>query len=489
MQILYTIYLILLCGVLPIYMKDGYYELGEAKSLCYLLISAPFAALILFNILFTKRGQSDIAVDEELHAKRKVLASEFFLYGNAFSVLITFIFSSFKRTAFLGIEGWRNGVLTLSIAIAFCIISSLNKYKTGEKILVILMIVPFLEMILSILNRFSIYPIDINGQNTSFLSTVGNINWFSGYLAIWVPLGISIMFLSKAFSKRFMFSGLYTVVGLIALFLQGSDGATLILIACYVFMLFWSLSDRNLFRKFLIQVVVLGISMTIVDVLIAFWGNYYNYEQTILLTICKSHIGIILVAAAFFLYRLGRLFEEINMPFRGNVYKWVCGVCLSVLAICCAAWLISSFDDSFGNGRGIIYRMCLDMYMGLSPWQKLVGIGQDCIYPYAMADSMWSSSFRNVFGDLVLTNAHCEFMTTLIERGLLGAFLYIGLFISVIYQLIKIKEKEPQALAFGLPIISYLVYEQISFSQVMSMPYAYILVGMGIGLCKVGNRD
>ena len=478
MQILYTIYLILICTVLPIYMKDGYYELGEAKAICYILISAPFAALLLL------KGSSEAGSKE-----RTIIVPEFFLYGTAFSMLISFVFSIDKKIALLGFEGWRNGLLVSAIAIVFSILLSQKEYKVDGRVLAVLMIVPFLEAILSILNRFSVFPLVINGQNTSFLATIGNINWFSGFLSIWAPLGIGIMYLQKNFSWKFWVSGVYTIVMLISLMLQGSDGAVLILIGAYGLLLFWSLSDRDSFKRFLIQLVVLGLSMTIVDVVMLFAGSAYNYDNNILISLCEAHIGMILVAAAFFIYRVCRLLEEIKATFRGTIYKWIYVAALLVGITYAVAMAVMGFGDDFGNGRGIIYRMCADLYMNLSPWQQLVGIGQDCLYPYAMKDAMWSSSFRNVFGDIALTNAHCEFLTILIERGMIGAALYVGLFVSAIFQLFKVKEKEPKAVALGLPIISYFVYNQISFQQIMAMPYCYILLGMGIYLGKLRNRD
>ena len=47
-KILLTFYLIMLSAILPIYMKDGYYMLGEEKWNIYMIISAAIAGLIIF---------------------------------------------------------------------------------------------------------------------------------------------------------------------------------------------------------------------------------------------------------------------------------------------------------------------------------------------------------------------------------------------------------------------------------------------------------
>ena len=57
-KILLTFYLIMLSAILPIYMKDGYYMLGEEKWNIYMIISAAIAGLIIFAYIseFIEKG-------------------------------------------------------------------------------------------------------------------------------------------------------------------------------------------------------------------------------------------------------------------------------------------------------------------------------------------------------------------------------------------------------------------------------------------------
>ena len=488
MELVLLIYILLLCGFLPLYMNSGYYMLGEAKALCYLIISIPFVIILVAGQLISRWKARREVIEELTELKRPVSIAEFFLYGTLFSCVISFAFSVDKGMAFLGYEGWRNGLLTMFIALAVCIIIG-KKGFFNSYILILFFLIPFFEFILAILNRMSIYPFYITGQNPSFLATLGNINWFSGFLSVWVPLGVGCMFVQKRLSWRFWLAGIYTLAGLIALFLQGSDGAALIVIACYSLLAWFSLNDRDRFKSFLIQIMVLGLSMTVVDILTLLAGSAYSYDRNLLVDICRSHAGVIMIAAAFFIYRISRLFEVIKVSFFSRVYKWIFGIIFVAGVAVGAFFFITGFGDDFGNGRGIIWRMCTEIYMGLSPWQKLVGIGQDCLDSYAMNDPYWSSSFYNVFEGAVLTNAHCELLTVLIERGLLGAITYLGLFIATIYQLVKCKEKESAAVICALPIFSYFIYDQISFMQVTSMPYCFILIGIANSLTKIRNSN
>ncbi len=478
MQILFYIYLIFLCGVLPLYMKTGYYELGEAKAVCYLVGSAIPAVIALVRALlnFWKKRAEVIS------------AAEFCLFGSIFSVVFSFAFSIDKKTAFWGYEGWRNGLLVTLVAMFIGLFAS-KRAVIKKNVLVVLMVVPFIQFVLTIINRLGLYPFDIIGANASFLATLGNINWASGFFSIWVPLGMGLLYLQEKLSWTYIFNSIYVIVGFMALCMQGSEGAGLIFVGSFCLLLWCALSDRSSFRRFLNVAGELGIAMFLVDVICLISPDAYNYSPNLLMEICKAHVGIVILAAVFFLYRVSRLFEVISISFRTKIYRTLLVVGVWAAVLLAAFVLYYTFDDGFGNGRGIIWKMCFELYSGLAPWQKVVGIGQDCLYPYAMADAVWSSSFTNVFGNAALTNAHCELLTTLIERGMLGAAFYLGLFVSVIYELVKIYKKEPTAIVCALPIISCFLYNQVSFSQVLSFPYLYILLGIAIGLFNSRNRD
>lgn len=483
--IMLIIYLAAICWILPVYMKEGYFELGEAKAKCFWLISLlilpAFAGLAL--ALRSGRGEN------KGHFREKPVP-EGILVALILQNLLTFAFSVDKKTAFFGIEGWRSGLITVLLVLIYSLIFSWQSLGKSRVVQVMMLIVPFGEYILSIFNRLGIYPLDIYGQNDSFLATIGNINWFSGYLSVFVPLGIGIMYSEIPFKKWFFLSGIYSVVGQVALLLQGSDGAALILLATYGYMLWDALfsDDRDNLKRFLIQLGVLGISMVIVDFIMNVLGDAYTYEPNLLVNICRNHVGLILLALAFFLYRLVLFLEEIKVPFNKKAYGAIVPLVYVVMIIGGIIWFALNFSDSMGNGRGIIWRMSADMFMGLSPWQKLVGVGQNCFYAYAQQDAMWSVSFYNVFGDDILTNAHCEILTMLIEGGLIGTTLHVGLFATILMSLFREKEKERMTIAYALPIVSYFAFGLVTFSQPTSTPYAFLCIGMAIALIKRINH-
>ena len=467
-------YLILICTVLPLYMKDGYYMLGEAKGITFIILSCVFVLgfLILQNrnlpAVFKPTSPVDYAVLT-------------FLFSN----IITLIFSTDKKVSLLGLEGWRMGFLPL-LLMALCFYGFKEWTKINKFILAAGLVTPLLEFILGILNRFGIYPIDIYGNNDAFLATIGNINWYVGFLAIFVPVGIGLGYTSKSFSKMFFITAAYSYIGLMALLLQGSDSGLLVLAGSYLLLLFVSLEIRDGFKRFLLQLMVLGLAMETVCILMLLAGQYYTYEKNLVLSITDSHKGLIILAAALFLYRVSRLLEEIKGKWRGKLILEIVVGALVVGAAAVIIFVLGPVDYSFGNGRGVIWSISLDMFKSLSPWEKMVGAGQDCFYNYAYSHTEIADSLMAVFGGNTLTNAHCEMLTILIERGLFGLFSYLLLLGASMYSFWKNKRKSA-AVACALPVFAYTLNGLVSFSTPISTPYVFILLGMGAHYLREKN--
>ena len=153
LKIFSTIHVIMLCSILPLYMEQGYYELGEAKGIMYMLIGGAFILASSFLVGLNKKS-------EGVH--------DILLRALLLTNLVTLLFSCDIKTSFLGLEGWRVGFLTTAIMILDCYFLAKGLY-VDEYVLAAVFITPFLIFVIGILGRFGIYPIKIYGSDTSFL--------------------------------------------------------------------------------------------------------------------------------------------------------------------------------------------------------------------------------------------------------------------------------------------------------------------------------
>ena len=51
MNFIQAVYIIILCVILPLYMRDGYYKLGEAKGIAFLWIASSFLIVNIVALL------------------------------------------------------------------------------------------------------------------------------------------------------------------------------------------------------------------------------------------------------------------------------------------------------------------------------------------------------------------------------------------------------------------------------------------------------
>lgn len=479
-------------------MRDGYHKLGEAKGVAYLWIAGSFLVINIAAILFLsvarklKKADAGSTISGNRSEIFSFLKTESFLMAFILTSLISLIFSMDKKTAFFGLDGWRTGFMTWGFAAIIALF--ISKYmnfprKAIYALSALCLLVPFLMFLLGIINRFGIYPLDTAGRNNSFLATLGNINWYTGYLSIFVPIGAGLCFREKRFSKGFYLSGIYEIAGFAALFLQGSESALLIVAAVVMLLAFHGFRDRESCKKFLLQLIILGISMETAGLAYLAFADSYTYDAGLLITVCAKHAGLILAAATVCLYRVSCLFAEIRVGFYGKVYRRIlCGIAVAAGAAA-LFYLAVNLSDDFGNGRGIIWRISALAFSRESFFQKLVGVGQDCYYAFIRSDPELSSVVSEAFGNSRLTNAHCELLTVLIQTGLLGAAAYLGLIISSVIGLMQAAQRPDRsdmAIVFALPIAACFFNSLVSFSQTTSTPYLFICIGIGLMIIKKG---
>jgi O-antigen ligase len=140
---------------------------------------------------------------------------------------------------------------------------------------------------------------------------------------------------------------------------------------------------------------------------------------------------------------------------------------------------VLAFDDDFGNNRGITWRMGFTLYARMNPFQRLFGIGPDCFAEYLYSFPDLAAICNEQFGNLQLKNAHSEMLTMLVNVGFVGVFAYFGIFATLFVRLVKGGAAKPLLYVPALCIVSYLIHNTVSFTQILNLPFVILVMAVG----------
>ena len=338
--------------------------------------------------------------------------------------------------------------------------------KTVFVILAVHLISSALTFLLGILHRFEIDPLGMYVgldlyQKIEFLSTIGQATWFSGYVCTVVAVGVILFYLSEQKWLRII-GGIYSVISFGILVIQNSDSAFMALAGILLLLGYFSLADMKKWCRFwqimslmwgtfagigILQKVfayraipldslsvffsqsVFTWGMFTVSVIIMFYcsnrdkkrmlekqmqnldehADYFpNRNETEgdkFLAITKIiYKSLLLVLAAGILLMI--IFIFLNT--KGYLLQWFGYQSTHHYLL---------FDGHWGSNRGSTWMICWQSFMEMPFYQKLFGVGPDCLsaYLYSMQDQ--SDLLHSLWGNIRLTNAHNEYLNSLLCYG------------------------------------------------------------------------
>lgn len=523
-----TAYLLLIFGVYPFYMKEGYVDIGKAKYQFFICCSLAAAGILALTALAALpgrliRGGGRRMSVLELAGRLSFTDLAVLLYAS--EVFCSFALSDYRQEAFQGTEGWYMGLLLLlTLCSLYFLISRL--WRAGALVWVTAMAASALVFVLGILDRFSFHLIPLPIRQSNFISTLGNINWFCGYLSVLAPVGISLFVFQnegpggaserRAFLllQRFLLL-LYTLTAFLAGFCQGSDSILLFWGALFFILLWICVSKRLWLAELLFLFFLWCLSALGMRLLLLLFPEGYNYEARNL-CIFLAQSGLVPIAGLLAL--LGSLFLKRDLPgFTAHPHagkslfdpgagrrsvKAARGIMILFPALALLLWLGLSLyntrrgipslahnslfllDASWGNGRGATLKAGYRLWRSLSFSDHLLGVGPDCFALCAYSVPEIASDLAASFGSSRLTNAHNEFLTSLINIGLLGTAFYFGSFLSFMIRCLKKGGQSKYLPVAAVCVFCFLAHNMLSFAQVLNLPFAFLILAMGENLLR-----
>lgn len=509
-------YLFLIGVIYPFYMKNGYSELGANKFLFYKNITIAMLGIVL-PLAIAAVITRDRAKQIYLISSKNITSTDFFVLLNGLLIIVSYAMSDYQKQALWGADGWFMGCLTqLLILLTYFVIAKGYRYHTSAWWI-------FLTgsagvFLLGILNRFSIYLLPIEVRSADFISTLGNINWFSGYWAVLYPIGVCLYIFGQRRLCR-LFAGIYMIIAFMAGLTQGSSSAFLSLAAVF-YILFLIVLDKGVyFKRYLETGMLWGISCGLVWLFRRWDPERYNYETRNLCGYVTGSTGwlwiFLFLLIAFCLVKrfiLCKSNNEMDETTDAHYSKWlkysrvfwlVCPmVCIGSYVIILAfnTWMPGGiwglqdnshflFNEEWGSSRGATWIAGVHVFQEMSPMQKIFGVGSDCFAEFAYTIPELVRMFTLQFGGARLTNTHNEWLTTLVNNGIAGLTVYIMMLWVFCMRCIKAAEKNYLLVIPVVCIFSYTMHNMVSFGQILNKPYLFLIIGLGEAMLSSVQRE
>lgn len=513
-SLLLMAYMFILFCLYPFYLQNGYHGVGTGKYNFYRDITIGGFALIgplaILCAVFRFKGKKKTALFKSL----SFTDCAFALYGAG--VLLSFFYTEFKQEAFWGERGWHMGLVTqLLFILSYFLVSRFWEYE--EKILLAFMAAASMVFLLGLLNRFSVYPIEIKGASREFISTLGNINWYSGYWAVLFPIGFVLYWFTDKPWLRAP-AALYTLLGIATGVSQGSNSVFIVFAGLYIVIFclsFKSLARMKRFFELCFMFCASCQGLRLWRLLLPENFDYYDGSLCDWITMTRLTLfAMVPVAAIYILLVLAGRKKYMDI----TKYKMIRQIVILLIVLIGGVYIMllilnSSmrdgirflgnqsaliFSEFWGSSRGGTWSAGINTFRHMPASMKLVGAGPDCfaMYLYTVPDVM--EAVVDQFGTSRLTNAHNEWLTVLVNNGIIGFTGYALLFSSAFIRFINraqkvtdnIKKEDKGSDAglflylFAISAFCYSIHNIVSFQQILSTPLVFVLLGMGERLMR-----
>ena len=484
-RILIQIYLILLCGGLPLFYVRTYAGIGTWKWRYYCAVTLGFRSGFLFvpGIILVMTGLHFLLVVQKGKMRRM---ENPFLAGYLMIACLSAWMADDRVIALQGYPGWYMG-LKAQISFVLVYVMIRTYWQPDRRLLRLNGVVSSAVFALEILNRFWLYPFGIAagfGRDVliNFVSTIGNINWFAGYAICMVPLAFGVFLQAEDTLSRRLAGLWVSLTAMMTVTLNSESLICAFFAVCAVFV-FLCPDERPKLMRLVRMFFLIAASWLVIGLAYRLFKGHVVPLGRLSRGLMNPLLNVVLLA--------GFTVMERRMSNPVTAVSWTTGqkkravLVLAGLAVMMMIGLRLAgsrylvWNDRWGNHRGLLWRLTAETWKELlrdAPLQALLGCGPDQYA--AVLQKYRAEQLRTVFYTQAVTNAHNEFLTALINYGLSGLICYAGIWGCEIRRLVHAMPQQPW-LATGIAcMIGYMVNAFFTFQQIAAVPFIFTLMAV-----------
>lgn len=455
--------------IMPFYFENGYFNLTTAKARFLWFIGGILLLAVIASYLLEIHK-----VKAELIKSTKFSLLDISMIFFLCSAVNSGFVSKTQNEAFWGSNGWSMGILTISLLVMMYFIVSRN-IIFHRYMLWIMIVSSSILYIMGILNSFHI---DIFGLHEnisenfySYISTIGNVNWYVGYLSMFIPMGILLYLSCEKFKVKILLL-VYINLGFYNVVICRSDGIILGLTGAFCIIVYYIFQCKKGFEDFLFIIISFCFTLGIISVITEFYHGQYVKLDHVFLFIIEKNLWFFTEIIALIL--LVNLKYTIKFRVNGRVklyWKKSIVIFFMIMGFMVLNYQISIFEDSWGTKRGALWIYSCNLFAKFKWKYKLFGCGCDCF-----GIAFLSKYFNYIKG--IYLNAHNEFLQYLVTVGLFGLFSFSMIWISSIKMFFKKREKSRKEWILFSAIIGYLGQSIVNNPQAFNYTILFLIFAL-----------
>lgn len=474
-------YIALIFTFLPLYYSDNYYNILHDKRDVYIWLSIGFVAIMtLSGIIQVIRTRGNIIKDE---IKSTGLLDIVMLLFAITAVISTYL-SADCTASFTGENAWDvgSGVILLSTAVYFAVSRCFSK---RADIWFYIYMGSFAVLMIGVIDRlgydFLIMHDEIPLQYEIFISTIGNVNFWSGYVAMLVPIfAIAPVFMKSRITR--CFSYLFVLAAYFSCFITLAN-TTYIGIGCgMAYVVYYSLKDKNRIKNLAVNMVLFMIAGMIANL---FWKKQLTPRAididtiSLILLEYKLYYIVGIFGVLLLLYALLAK-KEHSKAYRIARLAWL-GILVFGLGGF-VTYLLCNYSLELFNYRGSIWYFSWNGFLDGSIKDQLIGVGPGLLDQVTQAQIAKADFY--VVWNYIYNTAHNDLLEYLVTTGIVGMILKLAIYIIPFMMVSKREDYQNEKAAILAGLAGYIGQGLLIGPYVLTYVMYAVLLGMFHAYCR-----
>jgi len=501
-----VIYICIVLSIYPLVYHNYYFDMLIFKYQFYYSVTLLYIGIIIIsNFIYIFLNKSN-RLSYRFILKKLTIPELSIIFFMLIALISTFQ-SDFFYESFWGNEGRYTGLFTLTlygISILF-IIRYLN-FKNW--ILYLFLISGILACCFGITDYFKLdilgFKVNIvPGQYNMFMSTIGNVNSYTSYVALIMAVS-TVLFSIEKIKWKIILYYFCMVCSFLAIIMGLSDNSYLSLLTLFGLLPLFLFKSKKGFRRYLVIIttflgviyMIININKAIPDKVLDMQGIINHLPATGLRLLLMFMLCITVITYVV-QYKYKSENDNLSVAWK---YSWLALMLMGTGIILFILYDINIlmntdrygsltqyllFNDDWGTHRGFNWRIAIENYNNFSLIHKIFGYGPDT---YGIITDFTNYKEMVTKYNEIYDSAHNEYLQYFITMGPLSLISYLLFLGSSIGGLIKKSKDNVYVISVIYALLCYSVQAFVNISVPIVTPIMFALIASGLAKnCLTGQ--